>query len=137
MDPTAPPAITTTAGGAGGVGSLADALGGLAISRDTLERAAATKELLQARMEERRREQGERRARRAALNARLADPGLTDDDRRRLGEEFDAREREALREARRRYGPADFEPLVVIGRGAFGEVRGGGAVAARRVAGDE
>jgi hypothetical protein len=112
-------------------GGLSDALGGLAISKDSLERATATKELLQARMEERRREQAERRARRAALNARLADPGLSDDDRRRLGEEFDARERDALREARRRYGPGDFEPLVVIGRGAFGEVRSG-----RRVVGE-
>jgi hypothetical protein len=38
-------------------------------------------------------------------------------------EEFEARERDLLRESRKRITPADFDSLVIIGRGAFGEVR--------------
>lgn len=101
---------------------LSAAMGGMAISKESLERAAATKEVLLQRMEDRKREMQERRARRAALNEQLADPSLSATDRQRLTDEFDAAERERLREARKRYSKDDFEQLVVIGRGAFGEV---------------
>lgn len=85
------------------------------------ERAAATKEVLERQLAERRREAADRRDRRMALNRALAaepDP----DKKKLLQAEFEAREREILREARKRYSPADFESLVTIGRGAFGEV---------------
>ena len=100
------------------MGQMTDAMGGMSISKDSLERASATKEYLTQKMEERKREMAERRARRAELNAKLADPAIPEHDKKRLQEEFDAREREMMREARKRYGPQDFEPLVVIGRGA-------------------
>lgn len=100
-------------------------MGGLSLSKESLERASATKAYLEAKLDERRVEQAARRARRAELNRALADPGLTEERRRELEAAFEAREREILREARRRYSVADFEPLVVVGRGAFGEVRQG------------
>ena len=90
------------------------------VSKETRDRVAATKEVLQARLEERKHEMAERRA---ALNARLADASLTADERGRLQAAFDGRERDILREARRRVSMEDFEPLRVIGRGAFGEVK--------------
>ena len=93
------------------------------VSKETRDRVAATKEVLQARLEERKHEMAERRERRAALNARLADASLTADERGRLQAAFDVRERDILREARRRVSMEDFEPLRVIGRGAFGEVK--------------
>lgn len=86
------------------------------------ERAEATKAHLERQLAERRREQAERRDRRIAFSKALADPSLSAEEKKRMQAEFDARERELLRESRKRYSPADFEVLCVIGRGAFGEV---------------
>jgi hypothetical protein len=96
---------------------------GLRLSKESQERAAATKEYLETMMKERKAAMAERRQRRIALAQQLADPALTDADRKKVQEAFEARERELLRETRKRYSAADFEPLVIIGRGAFGEVK--------------
>lgn len=53
----------------------------------------------------------------------LADPSLSDADRKRLTEEFDMQERLFSIEMRKRYSKDDFEALAVVGKGAFGEVR--------------
>ena len=82
------------------------------ISKEAHERAAATKAELERMMAERKREMAERRARRADLARRTAD--MAPQERARATEEFEAREREA----RKRWGPAAFEPLVIVGRGA-------------------
>lgn len=85
------------------------------------ERATATKELLERQLAERRREAAERRDRRLALQRALAaEPDA--DKKKQLQADFEVRERDILREARKRYSPTDFESLVTIGRGAFGEV---------------
>lgn len=85
------------------------------------ERAAATKELLERQLADRRREAAERRERRLALQrAVAAEPDA--EKKKLLQAEFESRERDILREARKRYSPSDFESLVTIGRGAFGEV---------------
>ena len=65
------------------------------------------------------------RARRdRALAHAAASAAAAPSDRPALTAAFEARERELLRSARRRWSSADFETLAVIGRGAFGEVRG-------------
>lgn len=89
----------------------------------TIDRAFATKATLLDRLRVRRRESEERAQRHADLNRALADPALSDAERGRRRAEFEARERDLLREARRRYAASDFEPLVIIGRGAYGEVK--------------
>lgn len=48
---------------------------------------------------------------------------LTEEEKQRQREDFEKREREYTRLQRTRMTAADFEPLTVIGRGAFGEVR--------------
>ena len=73
-------------------------------------------------MESRKQAMADRRLRRIDLAKRLA-AAPDDAERRRIQAEFDVRERELLRETRKRYSPNDFESLVIIGRGAFGEVR--------------
>lgn len=93
------------------------------MDKSVVDRATATKELLEAKLRSRKAEAADRRERRMALNRMLADPALDAAAKARLTAEFEMRERDLLREARKRYSPADFDPLVVIGRGAFGEVR--------------
>lgn len=102
-------------GGAGGGG-------GEGVTAASMERAEATKEVLEARLKARRAEMAEKRARRMQLNTLLATPGLGEDAKKKAVAEFEARERELMRESRKRLSPADFEQLCVIGRGAFGEV---------------
>lgn len=48
---------------------------------------------------------------------------MTEDQRRAVVEEHERRERDYTRLQRSRLTPADFEPLKLIGKGAFGEVR--------------
>jgi serine/threonine kinase 38 len=64
----------------------------------------------------------EKRRRREQFNRDMADPSLTEEDRKRLAAEFDTQERRIMIDMRKRYSKEDFEPLAVIGKGAFGEV---------------
>lgn len=92
------------------------------VSEHDLEKASLTKALIDEKMEQRRRELEDKRRRREAFQEVLSDPTITDDDRRRLTDEFDRQERQYSIEMRKRYSKDDFEPLAVIGKGAFGEV---------------
>ncbi len=74
-------------------------------------------------MRQRRQEIEERKARRCALNNVLKNETVSEEMKQVAVREFQVREKGILREARKRYSPADFEKLVVIGRGAFGEVK--------------
>jgi serine/threonine kinase 38 len=47
----------------------------------------------------------------------------SEDEKRRIIEESEQRERDYTRLQRQRLSIADFEALTIIGRGAFGEVR--------------
>lgn len=58
-----------------------------------------------------------------ALEVKLRDPNLSDTERRALLQEFTQLERDYTRLQRQRLSADDFEPLTIIGRGAFGEVR--------------
>lgn len=48
---------------------------------------------------------------------------LPEEERNRLRDELQRKEQQLARESRKRLSPGDFEPLVLIGNGAFGEVR--------------
>ncbi|PSC69607.1 serine threonine kinase 19 [Micractinium conductrix] len=65
----------------------------------------------------------ERRDRRAKLEEELQAEALSEEQRRAALAEHDAREREYSRLQRQRLCMDDFEPLKLIGKGAFGEVR--------------
>ena len=60
--------------------------------------------------------------RRTQLEQALQSDQLTDAEKQKQREDFEKREREYTRFQRTRMTAADFEPLTVIGRGAFGEV---------------
>jgi serine/threonine kinase 38 len=93
------------------------------VHMDAREKANLTKSLLSEKMDQRRREMEEKRRRMEVFQARLADPTLTEDQKTALTEEFKLNERRIMIDMRKRYSIEDFEPLAVIGRGAFGEVR--------------
>ena len=61
--------------------------------------------------------------RRWKLEQELLQGQLSEAERREVVDELEAREREFTRLQRQRMSAADFEPLTLIGRGAFGEVR--------------
>eukprot|EP00741_Cyanophora_paradoxa_P001749 tig00000073_g1696.t1 len=65
----------------------------------------------------------QRRVERINLENRIKKQQLTDEQKHAILDEFDRSESEVLRQRRQRLSMRDFEPLTIIGRGAFGEVR--------------
>lgn len=57
------------------------------------------------------------------MEQRLRQEQYSEEEKRRIIEELEQRERDFTRLQRQRLSIADFEPLTIIGRGAFGEVR--------------
>ena len=68
-------------------------------------------------------QQLERSDRLKRLQENLNAKGLTDDEKQEKLREHASKETEFLRLRRSKLGADDFEPLKVIGKGAFGEVR--------------
>ena len=68
-------------------------------------------------------QQTERSDRLKRLQENLNAKGLTDDEKQEKLKEHASKETEFLRLRRSKLGADDFEPLKVIGKGAFGEVR--------------
>lgn len=62
------------------------------------------------------------RGRRNQLERELQRERVSDDQRREYLAKLEARERDYTRLQRQRLSADDFEPLTLIGRGAFGEV---------------
>lgn len=63
--------------------------------------------------------------RRSQLERELQRERVSDTQRREYLDKLEARERDYTRLQRQRLSAADFEPLTIIGRGAFGEVQAG------------
>lgn len=61
-------------------------------------------------------------SRRQALEEELLREGLSEEERRGVLAELEKRESDYTRLQRQRMSAEDFEPLTIIGRGAFGEV---------------
>jgi hypothetical protein len=60
---------------------------------------------------------------RFALEAELRREGMPEEDQKKIMGELEKRESDYMRLQRQRLSADDFEPLTIIGRGAFGEVK--------------
>ena len=92
-------------------------------SRTTLERARKAKQHLENYYKNLATQQLERTDRLKRLQESLKAKGMTDDEKQDKLKEHASKETEFLRLRRSKLGADDFEPLKVIGKGAFGEVR--------------
>lgn len=87
-----------------------------------MDKAAAAKAELQKRLLKSQALVAERRAWRERIHEKLADESTSAEEKAKL--EAEAAELEAHgRKSRKRYTKSDFEPLIVVGKGAFGEVQ--------------
>lgn len=93
------------------------------ISSSTREKAKATKAYLEQKYAAMKKEREESRARRDTLEQQMHALKLTEDKKARYRKELAVQEIDNMRNQRKRLGVQDFQPLAVIGRGAFGEVR--------------
>lgn len=91
------------------------------IPKSIQERAEQTKLILEEQLARRREQLQQRTERRQQLQETLG-RAKNDEERNVLMKNFEENERRILRIARKRYTTQDFEQLVIIGRGAFGEV---------------
>mmetsp|Transcript_25038 Transcript_25038/g.53350 ORF Transcript_25038/g.53350 Transcript_25038/m.53350 type:complete len:548 (+) Transcript_25038:280-1923(+) len=85
------------------------------------ERANRAKELLSRRYTGLKRQQEARQGRKTQLERQMI--GLNEDKKQQLRRHLEHEEMLIQKESRKQVTTADFESLVVIGRGAFGEVR--------------
>lgn len=60
--------------------------------------------------------------RRHILEKKLADAEVSQEEQNNLLKYFEKKETEYMRRQRHKMGADDFEPLTMIGKGAFGEV---------------
>lgn len=60
--------------------------------------------------------------RRNMLEKKLADAEVSEEEQHNLLQHLEKKEREIMRLQRHKMGADDFEPLTMIGKGAFGEV---------------
>jgi len=92
-------------------------------SEQTRKKAEAAKSFIENMYERQHKNVQSRRDRRMDLEARLQDPSLTEQEREMLKRELERKESDYARLQRQKMSADDFEPLTIIGRGAFGEVR--------------
>lgn len=95
----------------------------IALSQHAVDKATKAKVTLENYYSNLIAQHGERKQRLAKLEASLKDEGLTESQRQEKRLQHAQKETEFLRLKRSRLGVEDFDPLKVIGRGAFGEVR--------------
>ncbi|CAI5738212.1 unnamed protein product [Peronospora destructor] len=93
------------------------------ISHSTREKAKATKAYLEQKYAIMKREREESQERRNKLEKQMAAMRLTERKKEQYRQELRSKELQSLRHQRKRLAVGDFQPLAVIGRGAFGEVR--------------
>lgn len=93
------------------------------ISNSTREKAKATKAYLEQKYAAMKREREESRERRNTLEQQMVALRLTEHKKEQYRQELRSKELQSLRHQRKRLAVGDFQPLAVIGRGAFGEVR--------------
>eukprot|EP00775_Hariotina_reticulata_P001879 gene1879-2214_t len=93
------------------------------VSEETKQRVAAAKQYIENMYKVQHQNIQERYARRFALEAELRREGMPEEDQKKIMGELEKRESDYIRLQRQRLSADDFEPLTIIGRGAFGEVR--------------
>ncbi|GMY27119.1 serine/threonine-protein kinase tricorner [Fagus crenata] len=92
-------------------------------SNVTKQRAAAAKQTIENFYKKQNKSLQERKERRHVLEKKLADAEVSEEEQNNLLKYLEKKETEYMRLQRHKMGADDFEPLTMIGKGAFGEVR--------------
>ncbi|KAK6117070.1 hypothetical protein DH2020_049213 [Rehmannia glutinosa] len=92
-------------------------------SNATKQKAAAAKQYIEKHYKEQMKSLQERRERRNMLEKKLADAEVSQEEQSNILKYLEKKETEYMRRQRHKMGADDFEPLTMIGKGAFGEVR--------------
>ncbi|KAJ1398932.1 Serine/threonine-protein kinase, active site [Sesbania bispinosa] len=92
-------------------------------SNVTKQKVAAAKQYIENHYKKQMKDLQERKERRDMLEKKLADAEVSEEEQNNLLKYFEKKEREYMRLQRHKMGADDFEPLTMIGKGAFGEVR--------------
>ncbi|KAG8636794.1 serine/threonine-protein kinase tricornered isoform X2 [Manihot esculenta] len=92
-------------------------------SNVTKQRAAAAKQYIENHYKKQMKSLQERKERRNILEKKLADAEVSEEEQNNLLKYLEKKETEYMRLQRHKMGADDFEPLTMIGKGAFGEVR--------------
>ncbi|KAL0349038.1 UNVERIFIED_CONTAM: Serine/threonine-protein kinase-like [Sesamum angustifolium] len=92
-------------------------------SNATKQKVAAAKQYIEKHYKEQMRSLQERRDRRNMLERKLADAEVSEEEQNNILKYLEKKETEYMRLQRHKMGADDFEPLTMIGKGAFGEVR--------------
>ncbi|KAK7268888.1 hypothetical protein RIF29_21597 [Crotalaria pallida] len=89
----------------------------------TKQKVEAAKQYIENHYKKQMKDLQERKERRNMLEKKLADAEVSEEEQHNLLKYFEKKEREYMRLQRHKMGADDFEPLTMIGKGAFGEVR--------------
>ncbi|KAL6532429.1 hypothetical protein OROGR_014399 [Orobanche gracilis] len=92
-------------------------------SNATKQKVAAAKQYIEKHYKEQMRSLQERRERRNVLERKLADAEVSEEEQNNILKYLEKKETEYMRLQRHKMDADDFEPLTMIGKGAFGEVR--------------
>ncbi|KAB1222901.1 putative serine/threonine-protein kinase ndrA [Morella rubra] len=92
-------------------------------SNSTKQKAAAAKQYIENHYKAQMKCLQDRKERRWALERKLADADVSEEEQMNILTYLEKKETEYMRLQRRKMGVDDFELLTLIGRGAFGEVR--------------
>lgn len=92
-------------------------------SNETRQKVAAAKQFIENHYKSQRKNIQERKERRWVLERKIKDACLSEEDNTTLIKDLERKETENMRLQRQKLCVDDFEPLTIIGRGAFGEVR--------------
>lgn len=103
--------------------ATADGGAGIRLSGHTLDKATKAKVHLENYYSNLVTQHLERKGRHERLEETMREEGLSEEQKKEKRMQHSLKETEFLRLKRSRLGVEDFEPLKVIGRGAFGEVR--------------
>ncbi|KAL5066906.1 hypothetical protein RYX36_017793 [Vicia faba] len=92
-------------------------------SSATQQRVEAAKHYIENHYKKQMQSLQERKERRNMLEKKLADAEVTEEEQNNLLKYLEKKETEIMRLQRHKMGADDFEPMTMIGKGAFGEVR--------------
>ncbi|KAM5553187.1 hypothetical protein ABKV19_025419 [Rosa sericea] len=92
-------------------------------SNVTKQKVAAAKQYIENHYKKQMKSLQERKERRDILEKKLADAEVSEEEQNNLLKYLEKKETEYMRIQRHKMGADDFEPLTMIGKGAFGEVR--------------
>lgn len=92
-------------------------------STATKQKVAAAKQYIEKHYQDQMKNLQQRKERRDILEKKLADADVPKEEQSNILQYLEKKEREYMRLQRHKMGADDFEPLTMIGKGAFGEVR--------------